>query len=692
MVAVTSTLRDTGAMKRPLAWRPTISLRAAGIMFALLALLLTLDAIVHPQTRFDVRAINAIQRIDAPYLAEVVTFVSTLTSSFWAIAAWAVTFLVFATIRWWLAALSTLTLPVGGFLNHVVGEYVVGRTRPDPDVVTRTVPDIHAASFPSGHVMGAVMLYGMLFFIARRIERAWLRLAIQITSVAIIAATGFARVWEGAHWPTDVLGAYAYGGLFLVILFAAYTRIEAAAGHLPFVHAGPVPHDDMRRHAHALTSLVIFNADTVTKVYNPGFLPRALYWLAFQARFPYERNLAALHAAQERRNLAAMLTMFWFGEERVARVLRIEHVGDQPALTSALVHGTAPADRHAARQFLRELRAHFEAAGLPTWQIDPRQPRAVDNILETTAGHYVIVDLESGLVSPLAPLRSWARAVRRGHVPLFDTVFFDVTRAYIDAHADEMRAAQGEAWFAALNAQLDAAEAAADAWYAGEPRLIGKLVHVRTWKQRLEGRLAIGQAKALRHLSDAVEAWESDGRISHPEATALRAQMETPQFQAVLPHLGAHVIITVFLRFPFGSIARAGWTAWALLAATGRVVARRSSVREWRQAWSIHNPLVMLLAAIPGFGAFAYLAAGPVRSNRLLVRVTFDALMFKVPWRLYERTGLRRVVVIGRATGKHVNLAPDATNIPAWESQVPAPAFALAHGRRYGAVEGAAWD
>lgn len=42
------------------------------------------------------------------------------------------------------------------------------------------------------------------------------------------------------------------------------------------------------------------------------------------------------------------------------------------------------------------------------------------------------------------------------------------------------------------------------------------------------------------------------------EAAALRTEMDTPQFQAVVPHLGAHVVISILLRFPFGSIARAG--------------------------------------------------------------------------------------------------------------------------------------
>lgn len=666
---------------------PRVTLRAAGIFFATLATLLTAGVMYNPQSRLDVWTINRVQEFDAPYLHPAMTAISTLTSSMWAIAFWATALIAFSVSRKWLPALAMLVMPIGGIINNVIGELIVGRTRPDATVVERTVPDIQAASFPSGHVMGAVMFYGLIFFLARKIQNTVLRVAIQTVSVAIAASIGFVRIWEGAHWPSDVLGAYAWGGLFLVALFAAYNRIEAAAGHLPFIHAGEIAHDEESRHAHALTSVVFFDGDSVSKVYNPGFLPRALYWLSFQAPFPYVANRKALDAAMQRRNLAALLTEYWYGESRVARVTGIDTVDGNLAVTSEFVDGHEPSDRADAKRFLRELRARFEQTGLPTWQIDPRQPRAVDNVLETADGRYMIVDLESGLVSPLASIKSWVRAIRRGHAPIFDTVYFDITREYIVRESDAIRAAKGDAWLAELETTLNVAEESANAWYASEPRLWSKLVDVRNWKPRAEKAVAGGQEKAMGWLTTSVDTWQAEGRVSDAEATRLRAEMDTPQFQAVVPHLGAHVGISILLRFPLGSIARAGWTLVALLGATGRLMARRIDFAAWKQSFSIHNPVVIALAAIPGFGAFAYLAAGPIRKNRLLMRLTVDAVMFKMPWRLYERTGMRRVMVIGRAAGKYGRVAEDqqivapvepiAPRIPAsLPAPIAQPAFA----------------
>jgi undecaprenyl-diphosphatase len=94
---------------------------------------------------------------------------------------------------------------------------IVERPRPSPLVVeVARVSD--SFSFPSGHVMGAVLFWGLLAFASGEIIRPrYARLVAQGACIAMIAAMGFQRVYAGAHWPTDVLGAYLWGG---VILFA----------------------------------------------------------------------------------------------------------------------------------------------------------------------------------------------------------------------------------------------------------------------------------------------------------------------------------------------------------------------------------------------------------------------------------------------------------------------------------------
>lgn len=676
-----------------------VSFKTPALLSAMLTGVLLIDALIQPIAPFDLWGIKLIQGIDLPYMETVMQPVDALTSSTGAIVSWALVLLAFVIARKWLPALAVMALPIGGLINNFVGEVLVGRTRPHGyEEIARTVTDVEAASFPSGHVMGAVMLYGLVFFLAREIRYRPLALAVQSFAMGIILVVGFARIWYGAHWPSDVLGAYALGGLLLVGILSTYQKVQSAVGDIPFIRAAFVQHDENRPHAHALTSLVIFNGATVSKVYAPGFVPRALYWLSYQAEFPYIRNRVALQAAVERRNLASQLSEYWFGDSRVALATGVDSINGRYALTSEFVDGHEPSDRSAAKAFLAELRGRFEEAGLPTWQIDPRQPRAIDNVLETASGSYMVVDLESGLVSPLASLKTWARAIRRGMVPIYDDVYFDVTRGYIEREAEAMREAKGAQWLATLREQVARAETETQAWHAGELRLWSKIVGgvwngygFRTWRSRAQVRAAAGQEKALGWMTSAVETWLDEGRITGKEATELREQMATPTFQAMLPHLGAHLAITVVLRFPFGSIARMAWTGYTLGAATVKFAARRIDRHEWKQSWQMHSPLVLLLSAIPGFGAFAYLAAKPVRSNRLLMRVTLDAVMHKVPGRLYERSGMRRI--IARPAGAAVEnwepawlTEPFAVDFPAVYGEEPTLAPAYAYSGDPGAV------
>lgn len=631
---------------------PQLTVRRLGVASAAVFLLLLIDALLHSRAFFDLSLMTTIQAIDPPGQRGAIDTVGDLTSSTGAVAMWIIVIVAFMLARWWVALLGAMTLPLGGIANYVFGELLVARTRPHVEELERTSRNFEERSFPSGHVMGAVMLYGFVFVVARRVHSRILRFAIQGASLAIIASVGFARVWTGAHWPTDVLAAYALGGAMLAGMVALHGRLDAEVGRLPLIRAAAISHDENRPHAHALTSLVTFEGDRVAKTYAPGLIPTALYWLAFQAPFPYVRNQTALDAAVHRRNLARLLTIYWYGSPRVARAHGTRRSGNRTELMSERIVGHRPTDRKAAKAFLRDLRARFEAAGLPTWQIDARQPRAVDNLLEAEDGRYYVVDLESGLVSPLASLRTWSRAIKRGLVPFFDDIFFDVTRAYITREAIAIQTALGQKGYAELRSTLDAAEQQTASWHHGEPRIWGRLLravlsgfHVRSWKARTQARLEDGRERGLAWIDRAIAVWETEGRITGDEAATLRYQVEAPTFQAMLPYLGAHILVSIPLRFPLGSIARSMMVLGALLTATGRLFARKIDRDTWRAAWTMHSPLVLMIAAVPGFGTFAYLAAKPVRSNRLLLRTLADAALQKVPWNMYERSHLRRFVV-----------------------------------------------
>jgi undecaprenyl-diphosphatase len=105
--------------------------------------------------------------------------------------------------------IATFTRPVIEFI--VKG--LVGRDRPDLDrLVAGTGP-----SFPSGHVMAAIALWGLLPVVVslytRRRAIWWASVGVSASLIAGIAAS---RVYLGVHWFSDVAAGLVVGTFFLL--------------------------------------------------------------------------------------------------------------------------------------------------------------------------------------------------------------------------------------------------------------------------------------------------------------------------------------------------------------------------------------------------------------------------------------------------------------------------------------------
>lgn len=103
-------------------------------------------------------------------------------------------------------------LPIGLALELTVFltvSTIIGRERPDVTPLG-SVPS--TSSFPSGHVAAGVVLYGGLVVIATSItgSKAVARVA-AVPAAVVIAYVASARVYEGVHYPTDVIGGAVLG-------------------------------------------------------------------------------------------------------------------------------------------------------------------------------------------------------------------------------------------------------------------------------------------------------------------------------------------------------------------------------------------------------------------------------------------------------------------------------------------------
>lgn len=125
------------------------------------------------------------------------------------------------------APLMLVVSTLGGFLLSLFLKTLVGRPRPDPDLINQIGNFLWLDSFPSGHVLEAVSLYGFLLYIAyTQLKKSIFRhLIIGICAVVIILM-GLSRIYLGAHWFSDVLGAYLVGFIWLSFVVYIYQRLK----------------------------------------------------------------------------------------------------------------------------------------------------------------------------------------------------------------------------------------------------------------------------------------------------------------------------------------------------------------------------------------------------------------------------------------------------------------------------------
>ena len=99
---------------------------------------------------------------------------------------------------------------------------LVDSPRPTGDVV-EVLERADGLGFPSGHASGAVLFYGALIAVAPCLVRSPTACRLfRLACAAMIVLVGLSRVTVGAHWPSDVLGGFLWGGVLLALLLAIY--------------------------------------------------------------------------------------------------------------------------------------------------------------------------------------------------------------------------------------------------------------------------------------------------------------------------------------------------------------------------------------------------------------------------------------------------------------------------------------
>jgi len=128
----------------------------------------------------------------------------------------------------WLIAL-VIALP-GGMLCNLLLKQIFRRARPSLDEPLLTLATY---SFPSGHVTGATLFYGLLAaFLASRLPTWQPRLQLGAGAALLVTLVAITRIYLGVHHFSDVVAAAAWSTAWLVMVLVAVDAFRHRRAHL----------------------------------------------------------------------------------------------------------------------------------------------------------------------------------------------------------------------------------------------------------------------------------------------------------------------------------------------------------------------------------------------------------------------------------------------------------------------------
>ena len=187
---------------------------AAGLAAAALALALFVwlgfEVRTGEPTGFDLFGRAALRSLESPVLSAIMWGASVYGAPVRLSPLGLVVAGVFLYRGWRRGALLVVVTLAGAWLLDIGFKLLFARARPQPFFDYYPAPESY--SFPSGHALFAVCFFGGLaVLLTHRLTRRSVQVVVWLVTAAAALLIGVSRVYLGVHYPTDVVGGFAVG-------------------------------------------------------------------------------------------------------------------------------------------------------------------------------------------------------------------------------------------------------------------------------------------------------------------------------------------------------------------------------------------------------------------------------------------------------------------------------------------------
>lgn len=178
--------------------------------------------------RFDTSIINFVQGMEASWLTTTLKTFTWIGSGYVVVPITLIAFflLYFVYQRRGQAFLFVTVIIVTISSNELLKKYFK-RERPE---IYRII-DAGGLSFPSGHTMMAVSLYGIVAYVLwRNLKSLGHRVLLILFTIFMMMMIAVSRIYLGVHYPSDIIGGLAASLFLVTIMITAFEFIQNKKG------------------------------------------------------------------------------------------------------------------------------------------------------------------------------------------------------------------------------------------------------------------------------------------------------------------------------------------------------------------------------------------------------------------------------------------------------------------------------